>query len=241
MRILLLSVAVTIGLASIATASPFFVDNFESGSSNWTAWPSSQNFDIDTNHAASPTHSFRAAESTFAYATYHNFGSTLDALHAEVTLWDDAQDNVNGLDPAHPVSIMLSLWGTTSSSGGYHQLGVFTGGTGNANEYRIRTRDNAVDTYIAVPSPSNIRTQGFTKLAIDADAGAGAQVRYYINNVLVGTSHRQGTLANIRLGVNFGASYDPIWYDNVRVTPEPTALALLSAGGLVVFRRRRPA
>lgn len=241
-KYLLIGVTLTL-FASGASATPYFADDFESGSGNWTVWPSSGivTLDIDANHAHSPTHSFRAADSTTPYAAYHNFGSTLDALHAEVYLWDDAEDNVNGQSPSRPVNIMLSLWGSTSSSGGYHQLGVFGGGSGNANEYRIRTRDNGVDTYLAVPSPYNLRTQGFTKLAIDADAGAGAEVRYYINDHLVGTSHRQGTLANIRLGVNFGSSYDPIWYDDVLVTPEPGALALLGLGGLVFLRRRRAA
>lgn len=224
-------------LSSVAVAAPAFFDDFETSNGNWTVWSGAVNLDRVENHAYSPTHSFRASESTTPYAMYANFGATSEALRAEVVLWDDAQDNVMGQDPSRPVNIMLSLWGSTSSSQGYHQLGVFGGGAGDAWEYRIRTRSNAVDTYIAT---DKIRQAGFTKLAIEADAGAGAQVRYYINEELVGTSIRQGDLSLVRLGSNFGSSYDTIWYDDVRVVPEPASAALMLLGlGALVRRRRR--
>lgn len=230
--------ALTAGvLCSGAAAAPSFFDDFETSNGNWTNWAGAVNLDRVQNHAYSPTHSFRASESTTPYAMYANFGSTSEALRAEVWLWDDAQDNVNGQDPSRPVNIMLSLWGSTSSANGYHQLGVFGGGTtGKDWEYRIRTRSNGADTWMTT---DRTRQAGFTQLAIEADAGAGAQVRYYINGDLVGTSIRQGDLALVRLGVNYGSSYDTIWYDNVRVVPEPATAALLLVGFGALIRRRR--
>lgn len=237
MRIGLLFGLAACVLSGSAMGAPAFFDDFESANGNWSVWSGAVNLDRVENHAHSPTHSFRASESTTPYAMYANFGSTSEALRAEVWLWDDAEDNVSGQSPSRPVNIMLSLWGSTSSSNGYHQLGVFGGGsTGSEWEYRIRTRSNGADTWMTT---GHARQAGFTRLAIEADEGAGAQVRYYINNDLVGTSVRQGNLALVRLGVNYGASYDTIWYDDVRVVPEPATAALLLLGLGAIARRRR--
>ncbi len=63
------------------------------------------------------------------------------------------------------------------------------------------------------------RRRGWAKLALAADAlDAGGQVRFYIDDPLVGISQRTAgeTLRYVRLGVDF-KSYDNFWHDGVRV------------------------
>lgn len=230
-------------VALMATAVPAaawaqanLVDDFEpAGPSGaiWHKWPEPGADEplwssAAHNHTPDGTHAAMAVEADpYGYASYADFGSTAGAVYAEVWVFDTLDDP--GTDADRPVSCMLALVGAAGSPPDYTdylQLGVVAWYTkGLSCTYSIRTKyrdqhgNGPVDT--GVP-----RKLGWTKLAIAAESlAAGGQVRFYIDDQLVGVSRRSGVnLQYIRLGVNF-KSYDFFWYDDVVVNttlpPDP--------------------
>jgi hypothetical protein len=240
--------------ALVGPARAALFDDFEAGVQGaiWTKWPGSNQEILQT--STSHNHTLGGSKSALevtadptAYNAYADFGSTAGFVRAEVYLFEDLSNN--GLNSAQPITNMLALVGdngtaTPGFSTDYLQLGVVPFLPGGSTGYSIRSRVNGSD-----PSAdTNVdRAAGWTKLAIEADAlGSGGQVRYYINDVQVGTASRSTgvNLRWIRLGNN-SKSYENFWYDDVSVVPEPTGILIAGIGGLALvgygLRRRRAA
>lgn len=251
-------ILVLAGLAGILQATPTwavnFSDDFEGNvsSSIWTPWPTAAPAGInnllttstDHNHTLGGTKSARAtASDPAAWNGYADFGSTAGFVRAVVYVYDSLSNN--GTNPSEPITNMLALVGDTGSSTpgfstDYLQLGVVPFLPGGSTGYSIRSRVNGSD-----PSAdTNVdRADGWTKLAIEADALVdGGQVRYYINDVQVGTAARSTgvNLRWVRLGNN-SKTYENFWYDDVSVVPEPSSVIIASLGmlGLVGYAARR--
>ena len=143
-----------------------------------------------------------------------------------------------GTNPAEPITNMLCLIGDTGGSVGfgadYLQLGVVPFWSSGSTGYGWRSKANDP----VFPSAGVARKAGWTKLAIEADPGIGSQVRFYIDDVQVGTTTRSAASYRwVRIGNN-SKSYENFWYDDVKVTPEPAALALVGLGAALLRRRR---
>jgi hypothetical protein len=173
------------------------------------------------NHTPDGIFSAMAIEADpFGYASYADFGSTAGAVYAEVWVFDTLDDPGTNID--RPVSCMLSLVGAADFPPAYTdylQLGVvawYTNGLSRTYAIRTKYRDQHGGGYI---DTGVARKLGWTKLGIAAESlAAGGQVRFYIDDQLVGISRRNGVnLQYIRLGVNF-KSYDYFWYDDVSVS-----------------------
>lgn len=258
MRALLAMAPVMALLAAPVLAAPNLYDDFENGVggdivySVWGAtWPDTttpiglQNLvttDGSHNHTSGGSQAARAWSSDpAAWNGYTDFGSTNDDVYAEVWVFEDR--NFDGTNGAQPVEIMLCLIGdnNTSTAGfqtDYLQVGSIPFWAGGDVNYGWRSKANDP----TFPDSGIQRKAGWTRLAIEADSLAnGGQVRFYVDNTLIGTSSRSAEyLRWVRIGSN-SKSYENVWYDDLRVTPEPTGLLLLAAGGVAVLRRRRTA
>ena len=260
MRILLTAFCVALWCAAPALAVPFF-DDFETGvnGSVWTKWTgdfqellqtdSSHNITLGGSQAARA----HAADPT-AYTGFADFGATGDFVRANVYVFEDF--NNNGTNPNEPVTNMLALFGDGAHPNGfsdYLQLGVVPFFPGGSQTYGFRTRYNDANA-LGIIDTGVSRKAGWTKLSIEADPiAAGGAVRFYIDDLLEGSSFRAGAnggagglspvdLRWVRLGNN-SKSYENFWYDDVSVVPEPSSLLLLGLGIAAVnfSRRRHPA
>jgi len=244
--------ALTIALAPfVSVFGVNFSDTFESGVSGsiWNPWPPgapAQNLlTTDSSHNITPAgaQSARAwASDPAAWNGYADFGATGDSLRATVYLYEDF--NNNGLNSAQPVTSMLSLYGDGAgpdSFTDYIQLGVVPFYPGGSVTYGFRTGYNDANA-LGIVDTGVSRKAGWTKLSIEVDSLAlGGQVRFFIDDVLEGTSSRLGVdLRWVRLGNN-SKSYENFWYDDVTVIPEPSSMTLLGLGGLALaaLGRRR--
>jgi hypothetical protein len=216
--------------ASLSAGQTVLFDDFEQGVQGdiWKKWPEATETlqtDASVNHTPDGTKSARAVEADpHGYASYADFGATPGMVRAETWIYDEFQDD--GTVFARPVSIMLALVGAAPDPvqyTDYLQLGVVSWYSGGfSREYMIRTKYND-DNHLGYIPTGVFRKQGWTKLAIEADAHRnGGAVRFYIDGQLVGTSKRacRADLQYVRLGVNF-KSYDNIWYDDVLVQVDP--------------------
>jgi len=219
-----------------------FSDDFENGMGNWHRWPeATETLQWDQSVSRSPTHAARSVEADpWGYASYADVGAQSGGVYAEVFVYDEFDDD--GTVYARPVSNMLALIGADLSPTpplvtyhDYLQSGVVAwyDPAGLTQKYYIRTRyrDTHGQGYL---DTGVYRRRGWRKLAIDADAlEAGGQVRFYIDDRLVGVSQRtEGeSLRYVRLGLNF-KSYDNFWYDDVRVlAARPCNATLQDADG----------
>lgn len=242
MRKALTIVAVTAFLAVPALAVPSFHDDFESGMGNWTKFPGAAETlqltgpdkwkSIDPGpwgvHEGYSARQHAYSGSGNGYASYHDFGVESGAVKAEAYMFEDYTSTQD------PIQGGLQLTGPGAEPGyglDYMQLGILQW-SGTNQYYAFRTHHSGFTT------TSVARKSGWTKLGIEADAGVGAEVRFYIDDNLVGTSVRDADLQFVVLGVN-ASNYENFWYDGVRVTPEPAALLMLSLGSFFVLRRRR--
>ena len=277
-RILKAGVATAVlagGLLFSGTASavtPNFLDNFDNGVGGdivWAPWgnapgnPSSPNginnlVTSDGGHDHTPGPGAGTARvfasDPAAWNGYADFGSVGGPIYSEAFLFEDFSNN--GTNGAQPVTNMLALFGAAANPNAftdYIQLGVVSFFPGGSVSYGFRTRYNDA-TGGGIINTGVPRKAGVTKLAIEVDALAdGGQIRFFIDNALVGTSFRAGAngglgglapvnLQYVRIGNN-SKSYENFWYDDVQVVPEPTAAALLGLGavGALSTRRRRRA
>lgn len=240
-----------------AMAGPNLYDDFENGVGGdivYAPWgnvsgdsttPNGINNLITTatnEHSVSGIRSARVfASDPAAWNGYTDFGATAGFVHAEVWVFEDLSDP----GTSNPVTNMLSLYGDSGTNNpgaftDYLQLGVVPFYPAGSTGYGWRTPTNGVNN----ANPATGRKQGWTLLEIDADAlSSGGQVRFYIDNVLVGTGSRTPgvNLRWVRLGNN-SKSYENFWYDDLRVVPEPASVMLLALAGLAMVgtaRRRR--
>jgi len=238
-----------VAIAAQPALAVSFFDDFEGGVSGsvWTKWTGSSQEILQTSNSHNitlgGTQSARAFEADpTAYNAYADFGATSGFVRAEVYVFEDFSND--GTNPSQPITNMLALVGDNGTaiptfSTDYLQLGVVSFLPAGSTGYSTRSRAGGAD----VSSDTGVdRSAGWTKLAIEADAMSdGGQVRYYINDALVGSSVRSGAdLRWIRLGNN-SKSYENFWYDNVSVIPEPSSVMTLGCGSLALmfFRRRR--
>lgn len=245
--------AVCVVLAAAAPASAYiFEDDFEPGvdGSVWHPWTTGGNDNLvttDTSHSLSPTHAARVhASDPAAWNGWADFGAQSGPIRSDVYLFEDF--NNNGTNPAEPVAIMLALMGNAATPNAftdYLQLGVVDFFPGGSQTYGFRTRYNDA-TGGGIINTGVSRKAGWTKLSIEADDYAsGGAVRFYIDELLVGSSFRAGSnggtgglsqvdLRYVRIGNN-RKSYENIWYDDVRISvPEPASVALLGLAGLAM-------
>jgi hypothetical protein len=250
--------------------TPNFLDNFDNGVGGdivWAPWgnapgdPSSPNginnlVTSDGGHDHTPGPGAGTARvfasDPAAWNGYADFGSVGGPIYSEAFLFEDYSNN--GSNSAQPVTNMLALFGAAANPNvftDYIQLGVVSFFPGGSATYGFRTRYNDSNA-LGIINTGVSRKAGVTKLAIEVDALAdGGQVRFFIDNALVGSSFRAGANAGagglspvnlqyVRIGNN-SKSYENFWYDDVQVVPEPTAAALLGLGafGALTARRRR--
>lgn len=240
-------------VAAPAMAAPYLYDDFENGVGGdivYAPWgnvsgdPTTPNginnlVTTDSSHARSGTKSARVwASDPAAWNGYTDFGATAGAVRAEVWVFEDLADP----GTVNPVTNMLSLYGDSGTNNpnaftDYLQLGVVPFYPAGSQGYGWRTLSGGINN----ASPPTARKAGWTKLVIDADAlDVGGQVRFYIDDVLVGTSVRAPgvNLRWVRIGNN-SKSYENFWYDDLLITPEPAGLLMLGVGGWFMLRRRR--
>jgi hypothetical protein len=247
----LLVFAVSAILVSPALAAPNLYDDFENGVGGdivYAPWgnvsgdstsPNGINNLIATssshNHTPGGSQSARVwASDPAAWNGYTDFGATAGAVRAEVYVFED-------LGNGTPATNMLSLYGDSGTNNpgaftDYMQVGVVPFYPAGSAGYGWRTASGGVNN----ASPATARKAGWTKLAIEADAlSTGGQVRFYIDDALVGTSVRAAgvNLRWVRLGNN-SKSLENFWYDDLKVTPEPASLLMLVLGSCLVLRRR---
>jgi len=244
-------------LAGSATAATNLYDDFENGVGGdivytpWNGTPGDPTtpFGNDnlvttaTNeHSKSGIRSARAwASDPAAWNGYADFGATMGAVRASVWVYEDKTDP----GTTHPVTNMLSLYGDASNPNlftDYLQVGVVPFYPAGSQGYGWRSLSDGIND----ASPATVRKAGWTNLVIEADAlASGGQVRFYVDDVLVGTSARASGVAlrYVRIGNN-SKSYETFWYDDLSVVvPEPSSLLALASGGLLLvgstLRRRK--
>lgn len=238
----LTAICCTLLLASLpATAAPSFFEDFESGSDGWSTWPGALgqlNLDTSHNHTPGGQQSYRASEGEpGGFASYTQVADGTGMVRLDVWVYTD---NANpDIDDSRG---MIQLTSGVGFGTDYMQLGWLQDYPGGSERYSVRTRyrdTNALGYYdTGVNRPA---VNDWVKLSIEADAGVGGDLRFYVNNALVytGVGQRLGAnLDTIRLGVNFGNNHDTVWYDDVRYVPEPAAAMMLGLGGLLLRRRR---
>ena len=257
MRIALSILCVALLCAAPAKAvSPYFED-FETGDDGWNTWPGAlDHLFVNDSHnhtpgyqstpgnppALPPGHSYWAPEAEpGGFASYTQLADGTGKLRLDAWLYTD-----NANPDVDDARAMIQLTSGVGFGTDYLQLGWLQDYAGGSERFSVRTayRDNnalgTYDTGIARPAIND-----WVKLSIEADAGVGGDVRFYINNVLAynGVGERMGAnLDTIRLGVNFGNNRDNVWYDDISVVPEPASMLLLGIGGLgLALRRRRTA
>lgn len=260
--------AVLLSVTAMAVGAPNFFDDFEAGVGGTNAWytwngggdpwppptPSGINNLLATsdnhNHTPAGAQSARAfASDPAAWNGYSDFGADGGSLSVETYLFEDHSND--GSNPAFPVTNMLSVYGDGANPGvfsDYIQLGVVPFYPSASLRYGFRTRYNdatgggIIDTGVS-------RKAGWTKLSFEVDdLASGGQVRFFIDDVPVGTSYRAGSNAGlgglspvdlrwVRLGNN-SKSNENFWYDDVNVVPEPAGFGLLALGAVCLLRRK---
>jgi len=244
MKYLLMAAALSGMLAAPALAALPFHDDFESGMGNWTKTPGAADAlqlngpdpwkDIDPGPwGVNPGYSARQPAYVGGgngFQSYHNLGPQSGYLKAEVYMFEDYNSTQD------PIQGALTLTAENGSGepdfAEYLRIGVLQY-SGSNTVYSFRSSTGGfVQTSVA-------RKNGWTKLGIEADAvGDGGQVRFFIDDALVGTSTRSGAdIAVITLGQNF-SNYENFWYDGVNVVPEPASALLLLLAAPFLLRRK---
>lgn len=228
-------------------ATPYFED-FETGSDGWNAWPGAigaLNLDNSHNHTPAGQTAYREFEGEpNGFASYTQIADGTGFLRLDAYLFTD-----NANPDVDDSRAMIQLTSGVGFGTDYMQLGWLQDYAGGSERFSVRTRhrdglaQGTFDTGVARPAVND-----WVKLSIEADAGVGGNLRFYVNNSLVytGVGERDGAnLDTIRLGVNFGNNHDNVWYDDVSIVPEPASVLMLGLGGLALAgyasRRRRAA
>jgi hypothetical protein len=243
MRIALPFLCVALLCAAPVQAVSHYFEDFETGSDGWNTWPGAlDHLNLDNSHNHTPAGQTAYLENEAepnGFASYTQLADGTGNLRLDAWLYTD---NANpDVDDARAM-IQLTADGPNFGTD-YLQLGWLQDYAGGSERFSVRTayRDgHALGTYdTGITRPA---VNGWVKLSIEAEAGVGGDVRFFINNVLAynGAGERMGAnLDTIRLGVNFGNNRDNVWYDDISVVPEPASILLLGIGGLGLALRRR--
>lgn len=230
-------------LAAPGEATPLFFDNFDNSGVVWPKWPAATdhlNASNNHNHTPSGSISFKQdAEDPYTLANYQDFGAVAVAVTA--TTWVFEDNNHVGT-AAQPVNFYIGLYGDSASptnntdylllglspsfadynTYGYHSR---TGGNGNTGVTRTAAKAGSAD------------GSGWIKLTIQADSlTRGGQVRFYINDALVGSASRQPSvsLRYFFLGSQ-SKNYSTFWYDDVTIMAIPEITGITVSGDTVTI------
>ena len=246
MRLTLAALCVALVCAAPAQAVTPYFEDFETGSDGWNTWPGALdhlNLDNAHNHTPAGQTAYKESEGEpNGFASYTQLADGTGKLRLDAWLFTD-----NANPDVDDSRAMIQLTSGVGFGTDYMQLGWLQDYAGGSERFSVRTsyRDGhgmgTFDTGVSRPAVND-----WVKLSIAADAGVGGDLRFYVNDSLVytGVGQRLGAnLDTIRLGVNFGNNHDAVWYDDVRVIPEPASVLLLGMGGWAisgyVTRRRR--
>ena len=254
-------------VAAAAQAAPLFLDNFDDSfpgepaliGSIWPKWPNAtdhNNLSDNRSHTeivcGSCTNSVRNdPEYHQTLANYTDFGAASVGVTATVWLWDDL-DVISGIptgNPPYPVNIFIGFFGDSptgpTANTDYLLLGVDpTFANNNIYGYRTLTGGNGASSITrsnAVAGSAD--SSGWIKLDIQADAlDQGGQVRFYINNALVGTSYRQAGvnlryffMGNLNVGGGLTSNYEFWWFDDITINAIPEITGITVSGGMVTI------
>ena len=244
-------------LAAVTEAAPLFFDNFDNSfpgepallGSIWPKWPTAtDHMNLSANRSHSPcggcTNSVRQdPEDPFTLANYTDLSAAAVGVVATAWLWED---NNHVSTAQFPVNFYIGFYGDspTGPTGftDYLLLGI-SPNFANLNAYGYRTLTGGfVTTAVtrAAAKAGSADGSGWIKLAIRADSlSAGGQVRFYINDALVGASSRApGVSLRYFFMGSQSKSYEFFWYDDISIVaiPEITGIAVASSTVTVNFR-----
>lgn len=249
--ILAVCFAALISAAPALAVSPYFED-FETGSDGWSTWPGSvDHLNLDNSHNHTPGfqsspgnppalpegHAYRASEGVpGSFGSYTQVADGTGKLRLDAYLYTD-----NANPDADDAIGQIQLTNGPDFDTDFVQFGWHAAYGAGAEFLSVRTAAAGIqDT--GVPRPA---VDDWIKLSIEADAGVGGDLRFYLNNALIHTvlgGRQDADLNTIRLGSNFGNNRDTVWYDDVSLqVPEPASGALLAMGAVALlgFRQRR--
>ena len=238
-------------LAAPVQAAPLFFDNFDNSFPSepglpgtiWPNWPTANdhlNSSQNHNHTPGGTTSVRQdPEDPATLANYHDFGAAAVAVIATAWLFED--NNAIGT-AVQPLNFYVGLYGDSASPTGntdYLLLGLSptfadfntygyrsrTGGTGNTGVTRTAAIAGSAD------------GSHWIKFTIQADSlTTGGQVRFYINNALVGTASRTpGVSLRYFFMGSQSKNYEFYWYDDVSINAIPEITGLTVSSGTVTI------
>jgi hypothetical protein len=263
MRLLFSITLASVTAAAAAQEAPLFFDNFDNSfpgepaliGSIWPTWPAANdhnNLSDNRSHTmlvcGTCTNSVRNDPQYHStLANYTDFGAASVGVTATVWLWDDL-DIISGVptgNPPYPVNIFIGFFGDSptgpTANTDYLLLGVDPTFTNN-NYFGFKTlTGGAATTGIsrAAAKAGTADGSGWTKLDIQADSLArGGQVRFYINDALVGTSYREAGInlryffmGNLNVGGGLTSNYEFWWFDDVLINAIPEISGLSVANG----------
>ena len=227
------------------TQAALFFDDFENGVSRdtsggaWTKYPGATEWlqgSLNHNHTPGGSRSALAVEADpWVYNSYADFGATDGPLRATVYLFEDMTyvppylEHEVWKQPHIEVRSMFSLFsevpgGPGDPLGDYLQIRLIPDVDRPPNlppdhySYGIRTKYND-DHDLGIIDTGVLRKESeWMKLVIEVDSvAAGGEVRFFIDDVPVGTSQRSGAdLRWVMLGAT-GITYENYWYDDISV------------------------
>ena len=253
-------------LAAPAQAAPLLFDNFDNSfpgepallGSVWPKWPNAidhMNLSDNRSHTMATcgicTNSVRVDPQYHnTLANYHDFGAAAVAVTATAWLWDDLE-TISGVPtgvPPYPVNAFIGFFGDSPSgptaNTDYLLLGLDpTFANNNIYGYRSLTGGNGTTSITRSNAVAGADASRWIKLTIQADSlTKGGQVRFYINNALVGTASRKPGISlryffmgNLNVGGALTSNYEFFWFDDVSIIAIPEITGITVSGGIATI------
>jgi hypothetical protein len=252
-------------LAAPAQAAPLLFDNFDNSfpgepallGSVWPKWPvATDHMNLSDNRSHTPcgtcTNSVRLdPEYHMTLANYTDFGAAAVGVTATAWLWDDLSF-ISGVPtgvPPYPVNFFIGLYGDSltgpTANTDYLLLGLDpTFANNNIYGYRSLTGGNGTTSITRSNAVAgSVDGSHWFKLTIQADSlNKGRQVRFYINDVLAGTTYRQPGvrlryffMGNLNVGGGLTSNYQFFWFDDVSITATPEITGITVSSGTVTI------